>query len=315
MAKSRKPRTKSTRGRVPARTFEAIPLTGITPTEERLALKFDNLVTSAKVTDRQIKAMQPEIIGAKVRGGSATAGGQFIDFGRVAGFTWPNALYIPRDQQASSRPKPPDSRLYSHDWTGGSGVATASRDSGGLFAYAAAATTDPSKSADAAVGITYAPTSTLSYVKYEPDVYCSIGYRMFVDFWPQLIAGQVRLGTSLIMAAWRRSPVLSGSYELVRWNEVMVFDSFAQDAGSTVFPNIRHTLQRSFVNSALATTFLVEGGRTYVFGVVARAWVRHNVTSSTGKSIPQDPTRFRLYAEMVCSVPYMAATVQQVLVP
>ena len=237
------------------------------------------------------------------------------DFGRVAGLIWPDALYIPRDQQASSRPKAPDSRLYTHEWTGGTGVGTASRDTGGLFAYAAAATTDSFKSEDAGVGITYAPANTLSYVRYEPDVYCSIAYRMFVDFWPQLIAGQVRLGTSLITGAWRRSPVLSGSYELVRSNEVTVFDSFAQDAGSTVFPNIRHTLQRNFVNSALGTTFLVEGGRSYVFGVVARAWVSHNVTSNTGRPIPQDATRFRLYAEMVCAVPYMAVTVQQVSFP
>ena len=119
---------------------------------------------------------------------------------------------------------------------------------------------------------------------------------MFVDFGPQLIAGQVRLGTSLITGAWRRNPVLSGSYQLVRSNEVTVFDSFAQDAGSTVFPNIRHTLQRNFINSALGTTFLVEGGRSYVFGVIARAWVSHNVTSNTGRPIPQDATRFRLYA-------------------
>jgi len=315
MAKTRRPRTESKRGRTRARQFEAIPLGAITPAEERLALKFDTLVTSATVKDRQIKAMQPEIIGAKVRGGSAKTGKQLVDFRPVSVFTWPDALYVPRDQQASSRPKPPDSRLYSHDWTGGNGVTTASRDTGGLFAYAAAATTDPSKSADAAVGITYSPASSLSYVTYEPDVYCSIGYRMFVDFWPQLTSGQVRLGTSLIMAAWLRSPVLSGSYELVRWSEVVVFDSLAQDAGSNVFPNIRHTLQRNFINSALATTFLVEGGRTYVFGVVARAWVRHNVTSSTGKPIPQDATKFRLYAEMVCSVPFMAATVKQVLIP
>ena len=89
MAKSRKPRTKATRGETRARTLESIPLTGITPAEERLALKFDELVTSTKVTDRRIKAMQPEIIGAKVRPGSASAGKQLTDFGRVAGLVWP----------------------------------------------------------------------------------------------------------------------------------------------------------------------------------------------------------------------------------
>lgn len=185
----------------------------------------------------------------------------------------------------------------------------------GLFAYAAAATTVPAEFADAVVGITYSPAARLSYVSYEPDVYCSMAYRMFVDFWPKLVAGQVRLGASVITGQWLRSPVLSGSYELLRWHETTVFDSLAQDAGSNVFPNVRHTLQRNFLNAALSTTFLVEGGKTYVFGTVARAWVQHNVTSNTGAQIPQDATKFRLYSELVCSVPFMAATVKQVLIP
>lgn len=311
MAKARKGRPGSARGRT-RRTFEAIPLVRTTPAEERLALKFDNLVTSGTAKDRQIKALQPEIIGAKVRGGS---GRELFDFRQVAAFTWPDTLYVPRDEQASTHPKPPNSHLYSHDWTGGTGVATASRNTGGLFAYASASTTDPAESSDAAVGITYSPTSRLSYVRYEPDVYCSLAYRMFVDFWPKLISGQLQLGMSLLTAAWLSSPVLSGSYELLRYNTVTVFDSFAQDGGTNIFPNIQHTMERNYVNSALGTTFLVEGGRTYVFGVVARAWVRHNIASSTGEQIPQDATRFRLYSQMVCSVPYMAVTVQQVLIP
>jgi hypothetical protein len=312
MAKTRKPRTGAKRARR-ARGFEAIPLDRITPAEERLARKFDTLVTSAKVTDRQIKAMQTAIIGAKIRGGSFSAAGKdFIDFRGAPPFTWPNALYVPRNQQASSRPKPPDSRLYSHNWTAGDGVATASRDTGALYAYAAAGTADRFRWSDAAVGITYSPSSSLSYVTYQPDVYCSIGYRMFVDFWPNLIAGQVQLGLSVITGAWLQSP---GSYQLQALNKVVVFDSFPTDAPSTVFPDIRHTLQRSFVNSALATTFLVKGGQTYVFGVVARAWVAHNVTTSTGSLIPQDPKKFKLYADMLCTVPYMAVTVKQVLIP
>src|SRR3954470_12257408 len=142
MATSRKPRTKTTRSQSRARTFAPIPLTGITRAEEELALKFDELVTSNKVTDRQIKALQPDIILAKVRGGSVSAGKQLSDFGRVVGLAWPDSLYVPRDQQATSRPKVPENRLYSHEWTRGNGVGTASRDTGGLFAYGAASTID-----------------------------------------------------------------------------------------------------------------------------------------------------------------------------
>ena len=191
---------------------------------------------------------------------------------------------------------------------GATGVGTASRDTGGLFAYAAAATTDSFKSEDAGVGITYAPANTLSYVRYEPDVYCSIVYRMFVDFWPQLIAGQVRLGTSLITGAWRRSPVLSGSDQngaLERGHGVRFVRTGCRVDGVSKYPPYAAA---KFRQLRTGTTFLVEGGRSYVFGVVARAWVSHNVTSNTGRPIPQDATRFRLYAEMVCAVPYMAVT-------
>ncbi|MEN3330461.1 MAG: hypothetical protein V7638_5268 [Acidobacteriota bacterium] len=169
MAKARKARVGSSRGRA-RRTFETIPSVRTTPVEERLALKFDNVVTSATVKDRQIKALQSEIIGAKVRGGS---GPELMDFRQVTPFKWPDTLYVPRNEQASLLPKPPNSHLYSDNFSGGTGVATANRNDGGLFAYAGAATTDREKSSDAAVAITYSPTSRLSYVRYEPDVYCS----------------------------------------------------------------------------------------------------------------------------------------------
>ena len=53
MATSRKPRTKTTRSQSRTPTFEPIPLTGIRRAEEELARKFDELVTSNKVTDLQ----------------------------------------------------------------------------------------------------------------------------------------------------------------------------------------------------------------------------------------------------------------------
>ena len=142
MAKTRKPRPRSTRAR--KRGFEAIPLAGITPAEERLALKFDTLVTSATVNDRQIKAMQPKIIGAKVRGGYAS--GRDIDrlsrCPRSRGLTPSIFLAISKPRAGRSRPTVGSTVTIG---PGGNGVANSSRDTGGLFAYAAAATTDPVK--------------------------------------------------------------------------------------------------------------------------------------------------------------------------
>ena len=200
-------------------------------------------------------------------------------------------------------------------WIGTDGVGKADKNTGGLFALAGARTTEGPETADAAVGIRYSPSATLSQVRYEPEVDCAITYRMFVDYWSRLVAGSLRVRASLIMAAWEVSPVLSGSLELLRWREVTVFDSYSQDAGSNIWPNVSHTIQRNFSNSALATTFLLQNGRTYLLGTVARVQVEHNVTTNYGDALPHDPDKFRLYSLMVCSVPYMSVSVQQVLIP
>ena len=85
--------------------------------------------------------------------------------------------------------------------------------------------------------------------------------------------------------------------------------------GFNAFANVPSVLQKSFRNAALGTTFLLQSGRTYLLGVVARTRVEHNVTSNTGKVLPHDGNKFKLYPDMVCQVPFSYAAVQTVLIP
>ena len=57
----------------------------------------------------------------------------------------------------------------------------------------------------------------------------------------------------------------------------------------------RAFFRKAFRNAALGTTFLLQSGRTYLLGVVARTRVEHNVTSNTGKVLPHDGNKFKLY--------------------
>ena len=234
-------------------------------------------------------------------------------------FTWPDALYVPQnDAKGFGFGKPPSANLYSDAWTDGKGGSNANAAAGTMFAWSQALTTERQQMGEAGLGIRYSPKAALSKVRFEPEVNCAITYRAFVDFWPLLIAGNVRALGSLIMACWQLSPVAGQPPELVgSWREVPVFDTHTRDAGSDLSPDIHNvnTLQRNFASSALATDFLVQSGRTYILGVVARVQVVHNVTSSDGKILANDGTKFKLYSSMVCTVPTMMATVQHVFIP
>ena len=234
-------------------------------------------------------------------------------------FSWPDALYVPQnDAKGFGFGKPPSANLYSDAWTDGKGASNANAATGTMFAWSQALTTERQQMGEAGLGIRYSPKDALSKVRFEPEVNCAITYRAFVDFWPLLIAGNVRALGSLIMACWQLSPVTGQPPELVgSWREVPVFDTHTRDAGSDLSPDIHNvnTLQRNFASSALATDFLVQGGRTYILGVIARVQVVHNVTSSDGKILTNDGTKFKLYSSMVCTVPTMMATVQYVFIP
>jgi hypothetical protein len=303
---------KNTRTSYKSSTPETIPLGGTSDAAQRLALKFDKQVGTSEFTAKSLAKLQSEIVGATIRGGSA---GSLSNFREVtAGFSWPDILYVPGDQRSVGIPKPPVDHLYSQAWKGPGATSSASAETGAVAAYAGAKTTEPGEAREAGVGIIFTPKNTLSYVRFEPEADCVVTYRTFANFWPDLIAGNFRARASVLIAAWERSPV-DGSFTLQRWQEVPVLDTHSLDAGSNVFANVPSVFTKSFRNSALGMTFLLQNGRSYLLGLVGRVQVEHNVTTNTGKPIPHDGNKFKLYSNLVCQVPYMVASVQTVLVP
>jgi len=243
----------------------------------------------------------------------------FSDVVKLNPFAWPSIMYVPSATASSyPRPGPPGTNFYTDAWSDGKTIDSANAAAGTIVTWAQALTNTSDVMGEAGLGIRYTPKNSLSYVRFQPEVNCNITYRGFVDFWPMLIAGNLRIQGSLLMAAWLLSPVMGQPPELIKpFHEVVVFDTHSRDAGSDLSPDIHNvnTLSRNFGLSALDTTFLLQGARTYILGVVARVRVMHNVTTVDGDIIPYDSARFKLYASMVCQVPDMFASVQTVLVP
>jgi hypothetical protein len=311
MAKPTTPRRSRTSGT--SYTPETIPLGGTSDAASRLALKFDKQVGTSEFTAKSLAKLQAEIVGATIRGGGG--GKSLFDFRDApAGFKWPDTLYVPGDQRSVGLPKPPADHLYSQAWNGPGTTSSGNAETGAVAAYAGAKTTESGEVREAGVGIIFSPKNTLSYVRFEPEADCVVTYRTYANFWPDLIAGNFRARASVLVAAWERSPV-DGSFSLQRWQEVSVLDTNSLDAGSNVFANVPSVFTKSFRNSALGMTFLLQNGRSYLLGLVGRVQVEHNVTTNTGKVIPHDGNKFKLYSNMVCQVPYMVAAVQTVLVP
>ncbi len=298
---------------------QPIPVDLITPRIARLGTAIDASAGEQTISEVGIAADSAKVGAQQVRDWKNNPHLNLSDVVSTSAFPWPGGMYIPGSLASSyGRPRPPASRFYSDAWTDGNGASTATAAAGTMFAWAQTRTTDREAIGEGALGIRYAPSHALSYIRFQPEVNCTVTYRGFVEFWPMLVAGQLRVRGSLIMAAWLLSPIAGQAPELVRpWHEVPVFDTGLRDAASDLSPDIHdiNMFPRNFGLSGLSTTFLLQGARTYVLGVVARARVTHNVTTDDGKLIPHDGSKFKLYAGLMCFVPDMFVSVQTVLIP
>jgi hypothetical protein len=308
----------SVRKRVKSRNPGSIPITTPTSAALRLATIIDGQVSKQKFNAREIRKQGSRFMGGMVRDWKGSFYTTVKKIGVVA-FLWPDGMYVPGNYP-STGPflKPPADHRYDRGWTDGKGISTADPNAGTMFAWTGVPTTVKSGLGEAGLGVKYSPKNALSYIRFEPEVVCSATYRAFVEFWPMLIAGTVRARGSIIMAAWQVTTILNKeSFELLPWREVVVFDTQNRDAATDLSSDIHdiNTIQKTFSWSDLGTTFLMQGGRTYILGVVARVEVRHNVTTSDGKVIPHDGNLFKLYSYMNCNVPNMFVTVQNVLLP
>jgi len=230
---------------------------------------------------------------------------------------WPRSLFIPAgaDWRSYWVSAPPDSQRYKAQWLIPGpeipNVQFASADNGTLGCYEAIRPFDRLMKSEAGVGVFYSPEPTLSVVSIQPTVTCTGAHR-----WRNLIDHPLTMGDtwvriSLIIAAWQVLPL--GQLDLVRWREVPVVDTSPQSGLGEFAISL---FSRSFSGADLATTVLVERGRSYLMGVVARVLINSTLTDTLGHPIPENFTgRFNVWGLLSCRVPEIDVFEQTVYIP
>ncbi len=234
-----------------------------------------------------------------------------------AHFRWPPYLFIPKNANARDYwiTGAPDDHRYSLDWTSPV-TATANRASrldGTLFSFSQLLNETPkiSQSSASGVGVFYTPPMSLGVIDLQPQVNCSGTLRTFLEFFPKLAAGYVEIWADLVVSAWQQIP---GGFDLLGFKVFDVATSGRRD--QTHGPELR-PFQRSFSGSNLSAPFVVQGGRTYLLGVVGRINVTSTLTANTagGALPPFNNNELRVWGSMNCVVPEIDVFTKRIDIP
>jgi hypothetical protein len=231
-------------------------------------------------------------------------------------FHWPGSLYIPKGANARNywiSPAPDDHR-YGLDWTSPATATAnkASRQDGTLFSFSQLLNENArsAQSSESGVGIFYKPSMSLGIIDLQPLVNCTGTLRTFLEFFPELAAGYVEVKAHLLLAAWQQIP---GGFDLLGFKLFDVATSGPRDQSHG--PELR-PFQRSFAGPNLSAPFVVQGGRTYLLGVVSRISVTSTLTSNTGGPLPPiSNTLLRVWGSMNCVVPQIDVLTKRVDIP
>lgn len=151
---------------------------------------------------------------------------------------------------------------------------------------------------------------SLGVVDLQPLVNCTGTLSTFLEFFPELAAGDVEVKSHLLLAAWQQIP---GGFDLLDFKQFDVATSGPRDQSHG--PELP-SFQRSFAGPSLSAPFVVQGGRTYLLGVVNRISVISTLTSNTGKPLPPiSNTRLRVWGSMNCVVPQIDVLTKRVDIP
>lgn len=226
----------------------------------------------------------------------------------VDAIRWPQSLYIPPDSDYRDFwfAPPPDRNRYALAWPArgdGRHPSWASADSGELFAFATTPWTDPAAESrgEAGIGVSYTPDFALGLVNFTPTVNVRYGLLTAVlDYGPMLVsAGTVVLQVDVVLAVWQ---VVPGGFDLVDYG-VHPVARIARDQ-SWGGPERNRLPGSLYTPRTFTRPFLVQGGRDYAFGVVARAQTVSTLTDSGGGPlvVPSAET-FKVYASVMLMVP------------
>lgn len=232
-------------------------------------------------------------------------------------FRWPPFIYIPQSANASDywpfSPAPDDHR-YGLAWTSPATATAnrASRQDGTLFSFSQLLNEKAvsAQSSESGVGVFYKPPMSLGVIDLQPHVNCTVTLRTFLEFFPQLAAGHVEVKAHLLLAAWQQIP---GGFDLLDFKQFEVATSGQRDQSHG--PELL-SFQSSFAGASLSAPFVVQGGRTYLLGVVSRISVISTLTSNTGSPLPPiSNTELRVWGSMNCVLPQIDVLTKRVDIP
>ncbi len=211
---------------------------------------------------------------------------------------WPPGLFIPGTADYRKYwvfPPPTGSNRYTMAWQGGNGSSAnhSSAATGEMFAYAAAAPTDPHLRSESSVGFVFRPDATLAAytITVVPALTGSDRYDVSTT---ANAGGSVRKWGALDIEAFEINPV-NGTTELVRpFGTTFLFDE--------TFSNLTGTPINTFsLNKPVSTQVLLQGGgRMYVIGVTALVQIDNSWTMNNGA--PMQPLPPGSTWKMWCSI-------------
>lgn len=230
-------------------------------------------------------------------------------FGKPTWFLWPPDLYIPGDADYRNYwPWPcPASHRYGRQWIIGNDVNQASAAQGHVWAYTAINQYLAHDHSEAGVGFVFTPDATLAVYRVTPSISAIGTHRWSIETNYYGGGWIYELGV-IYIAAWNISPV-DGSLELVKpYGVTTVFNQSWLNQGAepitTVIPPWSPGTQ--------STNLLLEGGKSYLIGVIAAV----DVTNTWNVPQGQWPSGsdWRTWCTLELSVPQInidATTVYQ----
>lgn len=230
----------------------------------------------------------------------------------TAPFSRKPSLYLPQNTNPSDYGAIlfPEDRRYSHDWVFPVAAGNrASRLDGSLACFSKIdnSNVQPIQSSESGVGILYKPSIVLGDVELQPQVDCSGFFNTFVDLTFIGGGGSVWVNAELLLAMWEQ--VASG-FQFLSFKRFDVATSGRRDA---TFPAEQQQFQKSFNGSDLSASFRVQGGRTYLFGVVSRISIISGLFMVSRQPLPPiSPDMLSVYGSMTSKVPQINVLRQRI---
>jgi hypothetical protein len=194
---------------------------------------------------------------------------------------WPSDLYIPANADYKNYwfIPCPESHRYGRQWIiPGDGPNQASEADGHVWAYTALNQYTPHAHSEAGVGFVFAPTATLAVYQVQPTLSALGTYRWSIStsFYG---GGWIYEWGAIYIAAWNISPV-DGSLDLVMpFGLTTVFNDSFLNQGTQAITNV----VPAWSPGPISTNLLLEGGKSYLIGVIAAVDITNTWNVPQGK--------------------------------